>query len=115
MRVDTCLPLGSRWEDGEALIERTSDPTSAGHAPLLTMHTDHPDGSLSAHRRGTLRGMDAAEEPTRTYLRRVLRGWAGKDLAAKPQTSRPAADLSALHRPRKNNAKAIETSNRSRV
>ncbi len=26
---------------------------------LKTMHTDHLDGSLSAHRRGTLRGMDA--------------------------------------------------------
>ncbi|MFB8924158.1 hypothetical protein QSH46_020575 [Xanthomonas arboricola pv. juglandis] len=60
MRVEACLPLGSRWEDDEALIERTSDPTSARHAPLATMHTDHPDGSLSAHRRGTLRGMDAA-------------------------------------------------------
>ncbi|MBB3778030.1 hypothetical protein FHY16_000751 [Xanthomonas campestris] len=26
----------------------------------LTMHTDHPDWSLPAYRRGTLRGMDAA-------------------------------------------------------
>ncbi|PMR86088.1 hypothetical protein C1H21_19190 [Xanthomonas arboricola pv. juglandis] len=32
-------------------------------------------------------------------MRRVPRWWAGKGLAAKPQTSRPAADLSALHRP----------------
>ncbi|PPU20578.1 hypothetical protein XarCFBP6762_21390, partial [Xanthomonas arboricola] len=30
------------------------------HALLLTMHTDHLDWSLPAHRRGTLRGMDAA-------------------------------------------------------
>ncbi|PPT46879.1 hypothetical protein XarbCFBP8147_18905 [Xanthomonas arboricola] len=43
-----------------------------------TTHTDHPDRSLPAHRRGTLRGMDAAYEPTWTYLRRVLRWWAGK-------------------------------------
>ncbi|MBB3814217.1 hypothetical protein GGR74_002374 [Xanthomonas arboricola] len=26
----------------------------------LTLRTDHPDRSLPAHRRGTLRGMDAA-------------------------------------------------------
>ncbi|QWM99141.1 hypothetical protein DGN21_07225 [Xanthomonas sp. MLO165] len=30
------------------------------HAALATTHTDHLDRSLSAHRRGTLRGMDAA-------------------------------------------------------
>ncbi|PPT76401.1 hypothetical protein XaplCFBP3122_10210 [Xanthomonas arboricola pv. populi] len=42
------------------------------------VHTDHPDRSLPAHRRGTLSGMDAAPEPTGTYLRRVLRWWAGK-------------------------------------
>ncbi|PPT54307.1 hypothetical protein XarbCFBP8138_16160, partial [Xanthomonas arboricola] len=52
---------------------------------LLSMHTDHLGKSLPAHRRGTLRGMDAAQEPTRTYLRRVLRWWAGKDPAAKLQ------------------------------
>ncbi|RYE99389.1 MAG: hypothetical protein EOO78_14355 [Oxalobacteraceae bacterium] len=52
------------------------------------MHTDHPDRSLSAHRRGTLRGMDAAPEPAWTYLRRVLRWWAGKGPAAEPQTIR---------------------------
>ncbi|PPT41164.1 hypothetical protein XabCFBP2524_01060 [Xanthomonas axonopodis pv. begoniae] len=50
------------------------------------MRTDHPDGSLPAHRRGTLRGMEAAPEPTWTYLRRVPRWWAGKGLAAEPQT-----------------------------
>ncbi|PPT27545.1 hypothetical protein XaCFBP7622_16500 [Xanthomonas arboricola] len=49
------------------------------------MHTDHLNWSLSAHRRGTLSGMDAAPEPTWTYLRRVLRWWAGKDPAANPQ------------------------------
>ncbi|PPT25247.1 hypothetical protein XaCFBP7622_19930, partial [Xanthomonas arboricola] len=46
------------------------------------LRIDHLDGSLPAHRRGTLRGMDAAPEPTRTYLRRVLRWWAGKGPAA---------------------------------
>ncbi|PPT71214.1 hypothetical protein XarbCFBP8142_06785 [Xanthomonas arboricola] len=40
----------------------------------------------------TLRGMDAAQEPTRTYLRRVPRWWAGKGPAAKSQTSRSAAN-----------------------
>ncbi|QER96423.1 hypothetical protein FLG15_22370 [Xanthomonas phaseoli pv. dieffenbachiae] len=30
--------------------------------------TDHLHWSLPAHRRGTLRGMDAAPELTRTYL-----------------------------------------------
>ncbi|PPT41945.1 hypothetical protein XarjCFBP7653_05825 [Xanthomonas arboricola] len=49
------------------------------------MHTDHLNWSLPAHRRGTLSGMDAAPEPTWTYLRRVLRWWAGKDPAANPQ------------------------------
>ncbi|NMI21806.1 hypothetical protein E1J24_08030 [Xanthomonas hortorum pv. pelargonii] len=33
---------------------------SACHALLATMHTDHLHWSLPAHRRGTLRGMDAA-------------------------------------------------------
>ncbi|PPT37405.1 hypothetical protein XarjCFBP7653_14665 [Xanthomonas arboricola] len=46
------------------------------------MHTDHLDWPLPARRRGTLSGMDAAPEPTRTYLRRVLRWWAGKGPAA---------------------------------
>ncbi|PPT16862.1 hypothetical protein XaCFBP7622_21050 [Xanthomonas arboricola] len=45
----------------------------------LHPHTDRLDRSLSVHRRGTLSGMDAAPEPTGTYLRRVPRGWAGKD------------------------------------
>ncbi|PPT32913.1 hypothetical protein XaCFBP7622_03745 [Xanthomonas arboricola] len=51
------------------------------------MRTDHLDWPLPAHRRGTLRGMDAAPEPTRTYLRRVPRGWAGKGPAVTPQIS----------------------------
>ncbi|NJC39286.1 hypothetical protein GGR60_003861 [Xanthomonas arboricola] len=51
----------------------------------LTMHTDHLAWSLPAHRCGTLSGMDAAPEPTWTYLRRVLRWWAGKGPAAKAQ------------------------------
>ncbi|WP_146255719.1 hypothetical protein, partial [Xanthomonas arboricola] len=36
---------------------------NAHHAlllPLFTVHTEHLDRSLPAHRRGTLRGMDAA-------------------------------------------------------
>ncbi|QEX78405.1 hypothetical protein F6Y24_16780 [Xanthomonas arboricola pv. pruni] len=35
-----------------------SDPQAA--ATAVAMHTDHHDWSLPAHRRGTLRGMDAA-------------------------------------------------------
>ncbi|MFS8433310.1 hypothetical protein EIQ01_11635 [Xanthomonas campestris pv. raphani] len=49
------------------------------------MRTDHLDWSLSAHRRRTLGGMDAATELTGTYLQRVLRWWAGKGLAAHMQ------------------------------
>ncbi|MXV45946.1 hypothetical protein DYQ94_03265 [Xanthomonas sp. LMG 8993] len=55
------------------------------------MRTDHPDRSLPAYRRGTLSGMDAAPEPTRTYLRRVLRWWADKGPAANPQIGRSAS------------------------
>ncbi|TVS33054.1 hypothetical protein E2P62_15440, partial [Xanthomonas perforans] len=36
-------------------------------------------------------------EPTRTYLRRVPRWWAGKDPAAKSQTSRSAANPGGGH------------------
>ncbi|PPU75475.1 hypothetical protein XcuCFBP2542_14160 [Xanthomonas cucurbitae] len=52
------------------------------------MRTDPLDWSLPAHRRGTLGGMDAAKELTRTYLQRVLRWWAGKGPATKTQTIR---------------------------
>ncbi|PPT32512.1 hypothetical protein XaCFBP7622_05110 [Xanthomonas arboricola] len=55
--------------------------------PCLQPHTDHLHSPLPAHRRGTLSGMDAAPEPTRTYLRRVLRWWAGKGPATKRQTT----------------------------
>ncbi|QEX78874.1 hypothetical protein F6Y24_19650 [Xanthomonas arboricola pv. pruni] len=55
------------------------------------MRADHSDRSLPAYRRGTLSGMDAAPEPTRTYLRRVPRWWAGKDPAANPQIGRSAS------------------------
>ncbi|PPT33520.1 hypothetical protein XaCFBP7622_00120 [Xanthomonas arboricola] len=59
------------------------------------MHTDHPDRFLPVHRRGTVSGMDAAPEPARTYLRRVLRWWAGEGHAVKPQITRSTADPSA--------------------
>ncbi|MCC8504060.1 hypothetical protein LN562_21690, partial [Xanthomonas euvesicatoria pv. euvesicatoria] len=57
-------------------------------ALLATMRTDHLARSLPAHRRGTLSGMDAAPELTRTYLQRVPRWWAGKGPAAKLQIGR---------------------------
>ncbi|PPU56107.1 hypothetical protein XdyCFBP7245_10565 [Xanthomonas dyei] len=57
------------------------------------MHTDHFDWSLPAHRRGTLCGMDAVEEPTRTSLRRVPRWWAGKGPAVTLHSSRSTTDL----------------------
>ncbi|NMI19025.1 hypothetical protein E1J28_16075, partial [Xanthomonas hortorum pv. vitians] len=38
--------------------------------------------------------MDAAEEPTWTYLRRVPRWWAGKDPAAKSQHQCSTTDAS---------------------
>ncbi|APO95797.1 hypothetical protein BJD12_12470 [Xanthomonas vesicatoria ATCC 35937] len=58
------------------------------------MRTDHLDGSLSAHRRGTFGGMDAAKELTRTYLQRVPRWWAGKGPAAKLQIIRSTTNAS---------------------
>ncbi|PPT30868.1 hypothetical protein XaCFBP7622_11530 [Xanthomonas arboricola] len=59
--------------------------------PCLHHAHRHLDWSLPAHRRGTLSGMDAAPEPTRTYLRRVLRWWAGKGPAANPRLCRSGA------------------------
>ncbi|NHF68413.1 hypothetical protein FFY45_22435 [Xanthomonas hortorum] len=59
-------------------------PKAQRNLVLATKRTDHLDWPLPAHRRGTLRGMDAAW----TYLRRVPRWWAGKGPAAKPQTIR---------------------------
>ncbi|KQR13497.1 hypothetical protein ASF90_10025 [Xanthomonas sp. Leaf148] len=44
---------------GPAIGEDTA-PESLLAALLKAMHTDHPDWSLPAYRRGTLRGMDAA-------------------------------------------------------
>ncbi|MDC8704238.1 hypothetical protein NY699_04975, partial [Xanthomonas hortorum pv. pelargonii] len=49
-----CSLLGVRWE----LVRGYQN--NAPHAPLATMHTDRLDWPLPAHRRGTLRGMDAA-------------------------------------------------------
>ncbi|PUF01516.1 hypothetical protein C7T87_03185 [Xanthomonas hortorum pv. hederae] len=44
---------------GPASGEDTA-PESLPAVLLKTLHTDHLDWSLPAHRRGTLRGMDAA-------------------------------------------------------
>ncbi|KOB37866.1 hypothetical protein AE929_00330 [Xanthomonas arboricola] len=44
---------------GPAIGEDTA-PDSLLAVLLKAMHTDHLDWSLPAHRRGTLRGMDAA-------------------------------------------------------
>ncbi|ASL01501.1 hypothetical protein XcvCFBP7113P_15090 [Xanthomonas citri pv. vignicola] len=55
------------------------------------MRTDQLDWSLPAHRRGTLGGMDAATELTRTYLQRVPRWWAGKGPAANAKNSSSSA------------------------
>ncbi|PPU04981.1 hypothetical protein XarjCFBP7645_19875 [Xanthomonas arboricola] len=86
---------GSETAKVKGADQIASHQTATRCAQLATMHTDHPDGTLPAHRRGTLSGMDAAPEPTRTYLRRVLRWWAGKGLAAKPWIVCSAPDLSA--------------------
>ncbi|NMI20988.1 hypothetical protein E1J24_03590 [Xanthomonas hortorum pv. pelargonii] len=54
--LKACLLISLRCE-----ADRTrSYLDSACHALLATMHTDHLDWPLPAHRRGTLRGMDAA-------------------------------------------------------
>ncbi|PPU02719.1 hypothetical protein XarjCFBP8253_06710 [Xanthomonas arboricola pv. juglandis] len=52
--VAACMP-----PHGPAIGEDTA-PERWLAALLKTVHTDHLDWSLSAHRRGTLRGMDAA-------------------------------------------------------
>ena len=41
-------------------IQTAPNRPLARHALLATTHTNHLDWSLPAHRRGTLRGMDAA-------------------------------------------------------
>ncbi|PPT46299.1 hypothetical protein XarjCFBP7652_17990 [Xanthomonas arboricola] len=87
---------GSETAKVKGADQIASHQTATRCAQLANMHTDHPDGTLPAHRRGTLSGMDAAPEPTRTYLRRVLRWWAGKGLAAKSQILRSATELSVL-------------------
>ncbi len=58
------------------------------------MHTDHLERSLPARPRGTFGSMDAATAPAGRYLRRVPRGQAGKDPAAKPQICRSDIELS---------------------
>ncbi|SOU07508.1 hypothetical protein LMG19144_02569 [Xanthomonas arboricola pv. fragariae] len=46
-----------KWSE----VDRTlSAPSNVRHALLANMHADHLRWSLPAHRRGTLRGMDAA-------------------------------------------------------
>ncbi|AKK63053.1 hypothetical protein ACQR5V_03800 [Xanthomonas oryzae pv. oryzicola] len=54
-------------------------------ALLNALHTDQHHWFLPTHCRGTLGGMDATAELTRTYVQRVLRWWAGKGAAAKAQ------------------------------
>ncbi|PPU34406.1 hypothetical protein XarbCFBP7604_11380 [Xanthomonas arboricola] len=60
MRVES--PFVARFATGKwREVDRTlSAPSNLRLALLATTHTDHPDRSLPAHRRGTLRGMDAA-------------------------------------------------------
>ncbi|QER95671.1 hypothetical protein FLG15_17620 [Xanthomonas phaseoli pv. dieffenbachiae] len=62
------------------------------------MQTDHLDWSLPSPHRGTLGGMDAAKELTRTYLQRVPRWWAGKGPAVRQEPQRLATD-SRAHQP----------------
>ncbi|SUZ29472.1 hypothetical protein CPBF424_33120 [Xanthomonas euroxanthea] len=83
-----------RWSCTDGSAQATRRP------PLLrfSTRTDHLDWSLPAHRRGTLSGMDAAPEPTRTYLRRVPRWWAGKGPATKQQIKRVAFVSSTVPR-----------------
>ncbi|MFS8426640.1 hypothetical protein D0A38_19755 [Xanthomonas campestris pv. incanae] len=53
--------------------ERANPGRTVANCSVETLRTDHLDWSLSAHRRRTLGGMDAATELTGTYLQRVLR------------------------------------------
>ncbi|SYZ57911.1 hypothetical protein CPBF367_41940 [Xanthomonas arboricola pv. juglandis] len=50
-------PALTGWESG---VCNWDSGTAALHALLTTKRTDQLDGTLPAHRRGTLRGMDAA-------------------------------------------------------
>ncbi|QNM61574.1 hypothetical protein XHV734_2821 [Xanthomonas hortorum pv. vitians] len=54
--MKACLLLGLLWEANRTLRQ----PNNARHPLFETLHTDHLNWSLPAHRRGTLRGMDAA-------------------------------------------------------
>ncbi|PPU06683.1 hypothetical protein XarjCFBP7645_19655 [Xanthomonas arboricola] len=78
-RVKSYLSL-----DVRLTLRRRISSDNAHRALLLTLRTDHFDWSLPAHRRRTLSGMDAAPEPTRTYLRRVPRWWAGGPCSQSP-------------------------------
>ncbi|PPU02211.1 hypothetical protein XarbCFBP7408_09190 [Xanthomonas arboricola pv. guizotiae] len=67
-----------------------SDPTSARRAPLATMHTDHLDRSLPAHRR------------VRAYMDVLAACPAmvgGQGPCSKSQINRSATDLSTLLSP----------------
>ncbi len=83
------LSLVRRASDLEPMLH---DRAKGASSTALAMHTDPLHWPLPAHRRGTLSGMDAAPEPTGTYLRRVPRWWAGKGPAAKPQSTHSAPD-----------------------
>ncbi|PPU64151.1 hypothetical protein XpiCFBP4643_22645 [Xanthomonas pisi] len=52
--------------------------------------------------------MDAAKELTWTYLQRVLRGWAGKDPAAKPQIHRSVIEACKPRQPGSRSLEAVE-------
>ncbi|MBB4708879.1 hypothetical protein [Xanthomonas arboricola] len=50
---------GLQWQGKEKLADAQCSNQRTSY-PACTMHTDHPDRSLPAYRRGILRGMDAA-------------------------------------------------------
>ncbi|MBB3814306.1 hypothetical protein FHY13_002670 [Xanthomonas arboricola] len=91
---ESCLSCGVHQTWSRCFTIEQGAPSTA-----LTLRIDHLDWSLPVHRRGTLSGMDAAPEPTWTYLRRVLRWWAGKDPAAKRQIDCSTADPSVPSKP----------------
>ncbi|SOT99064.1 hypothetical protein LMG19146_01672 [Xanthomonas arboricola pv. fragariae] len=50
---------GLQWQ-GKENVAGAQCSNQRTSRPACTTHTDHPDGSLPAYLRGTLRGMDAA-------------------------------------------------------
>ncbi|MGQ5349920.1 hypothetical protein ACULMA_06025, partial [Xanthomonas arboricola pv. corylina] len=59
-RVEACRLFRLQWEGGKKPVGPIVIRTTHRRLLLANVHTDSLDASLPVHRRGTLRGMDAA-------------------------------------------------------